>query len=98
MRAHVDFPQQFEFAISSSNQILVENHAEEVIIRAARDTLSSREKLFIIRHLAMEGFIPERYQWFTALHSLREWSHIPVLVLSERMDDEVKVAALDAGD
>jgi len=65
MRAQVNFPQQFEFAISNSNQILVENQAEGVIIRAARNTISSREKLFIIRHLAMEGFIPERYQWFT---------------------------------
>jgi two-component system KDP operon response regulator KdpE len=33
----------------------------------------------------------------SVLQSLREWSNIPVLVLSERTDDEAKVAALDAG-
>jgi two-component system KDP operon response regulator KdpE len=31
------------------------------------------------------------------LQSLREWSQTPVLVLSERRDDEAKVASLDAG-
>jgi two-component system KDP operon response regulator KdpE len=31
------------------------------------------------------------------LQILREWSRTPVLVLSERADDETKVAALDAG-
>jgi two-component system, OmpR family, KDP operon response regulator KdpE len=33
----------------------------------------------------------------SVLQALREWSRTPVLVLSERTDDEVKVAALDAG-
>lgn len=31
------------------------------------------------------------------LQTLREWSQTPVLVLSERTDDEAKVAALDTG-
>ena len=31
------------------------------------------------------------------LQGLREWNHTPVLVLSQEADDEVKVAALDAG-
>ncbi len=31
------------------------------------------------------------------LRNLREWSHTPVLVLSERNGEEAKVAALDAG-
>lgn len=33
----------------------------------------------------------------SVLQSLREWSHTPVLVLSERTEDKAKVAALDAG-
>jgi two-component system KDP operon response regulator KdpE len=31
------------------------------------------------------------------LQGLREWTHAPVLVLSEKTDDQTKVAALDAG-
>ncbi len=31
------------------------------------------------------------------LHTLRQWNHTPVLVLSEQTDDGAKVAALDAG-
>jgi two-component system KDP operon response regulator KdpE len=31
------------------------------------------------------------------LGTLKEWSQVPILVLSERTDDEAKVAALDAG-
>jgi len=33
----------------------------------------------------------------TILKRLREWSHVPVLVLSVRDRDEDKIAALDAG-
>jgi len=46
--------------------------------------------------IILEIELPEQ-QGLSVLQSLREWSHIPVLVLSERMDDEAKVAALDAG-
>ncbi len=33
----------------------------------------------------------------SVLKTLREWSHTPVLMLSEQCDDEAKVSALDAG-
>jgi len=44
----------------------------------------------------LEIALPEE-QGLVLLQRLREWSHVPVLVLSERKDDETKVAAFDAG-
>ena len=48
----------------SENRLLIENHADKVVIRAATDHLSPREKTCLIRYLAAEGFIPDRYKWF----------------------------------
>ena len=44
----------------------------------------------------LEIALPEE-EGMSVLQGLREWSQTPVLVLSERADDEAKVAALDAG-
>ena len=47
------------------NLILVENSENRVVIRAAHDDFSEREKATLIRYLAAEGFISdefERYQ------------------------------------
>jgi hypothetical protein len=65
MRALVGYPDRFEFSIAGrDNCVLVENHAGYVVIHAARENFSSREKSFLVRHLAAEGFIPERYERF----------------------------------
>ena len=59
------------------NCLLIENHADKVVIRAATDNLSPREKTCLIRYLAAEGFIPDRYKWFadseTAYFSGLSW-------------------------
>ena len=45
------------------NLIIVENHANKVVIRAARDNYSERRKTCFMRYLATEGYIPDYYQW-----------------------------------
>jgi hypothetical protein len=63
MRVQVLFPRQAEFRTSRpKNVIVVENCADLVFIRAARDNFSERRKRIFIRHLAAEGFIPDRYE------------------------------------
>jgi len=65
MRAEATFPKRVELSLSRpENQFLIENHADGVRIRAARDNLTAQQKLFLIRYLAAEGIISERYQWF----------------------------------
>src|SRR5215469_3938174 len=63
MQTRIPLPTRFELRYRGpDNLILVENYFNEVIIRATRDNFSDRRKLFFIRHLAAEGFIPARYQ------------------------------------
>ena len=63
VRAEIVIPERVELSISRpENLLLIENHANEVVIRAARDNFSSRQKSFFIRYLAAEGYIPEKYQ------------------------------------
>jgi hypothetical protein len=65
MRAEPIVPKQVELSLSQfNNQVRIENYADSVCIRAARDNLSSRQKLFFIRYFAAEGYIPAHYQWF----------------------------------
>ncbi len=47
------------------NLILVEQKEDGVLIRAAWDNFSDRRKAFFIKQIAAEGFIPDRYQWFS---------------------------------
>lgn len=47
------------------NLILVEQSENGVLIRAAWDNFSDRRKAFFIKEIAAEGFIPDRYQWFS---------------------------------
>ncbi len=47
------------------NLILVEQKEDGVVIRAAWDNFSDRRKAFFIKEIAAEGFIPDRYQWFS---------------------------------
>ncbi len=44
------------------NLVMVENIGGRVIIRAARNNLSIRRKLYLIRYLAAEGYIPARFE------------------------------------
>jgi hypothetical protein len=44
------------------NVIVIENHGDHVLINASEDNFSTRRKLFFIRHLAAEGYIPGRFE------------------------------------
>ena len=66
MATRVFQPQRTEFyQVFSDNLILVENQEGGVLIRAARQNFSERRKALFIRELAAEGFIPDRYQFFS---------------------------------
>ncbi len=57
-------PRQREFYHQNPyNMFLVEQTAEGIVIRAALDNFSERQKCHFIRHLAAEGFIPDEYEW-----------------------------------
>jgi hypothetical protein len=59
-------PESFRLYIPDlDNHVLIENSAEGVVIRATRDNMSERRKATFIRHLAAQGYIPERYRWFS---------------------------------
>jgi hypothetical protein len=47
------------------NHVLIENRAYGVVISATRDNFTDKRKAFFIRHLAAEGYIPDRYEWFS---------------------------------
>jgi hypothetical protein len=79
MRFEVIVPRQVELTLSKpGNHLRIENHPDGVWICAARDNLSAAQKLFYVRYLAAEGYIPERYQWFSdsqsGAYSGLEWS------------------------
>ena len=82
MRVQALFPRQAEFRTSRpKNVIVVENCADLVFIHAARDNFSERRKRIFIRHLAAEGFIPDRYErvserWVNGMAGL-EWTIDP---------------------
>jgi len=59
-------PRTFEFAHARPKNLLrVETQGATVRVRAARDNFSPRDKEFFVRHLADEGFIPDRFHWFS---------------------------------
>ena len=47
------------------NLVQVKNGGNCVVVRLMRDNFSVRAKISFIRHLALEGFIPDRYQWYS---------------------------------
>jgi len=58
--------QTFKFVHRRPDCVLkVENHETGVRICATRGSFSARDKEFFVRHLAAEGFIPDRYRWFS---------------------------------
>ena len=65
MRTQIPVPESFKLYVPDlDNHILVENHGDRVVIHASRDNVSERRKTSFIRHLATEGYIPDRYEWF----------------------------------
>ena len=66
MRTEIAVPEKVEFYIRDlDNHVLIENSAGGVVISATRDNFSDKRKTFFIRHLAAEGYIPDRYEWFS---------------------------------
>ena len=45
--------------------MVVETRGQKVLVRAAQNNFSERRKAFLIRQLAAEGYIPDRYEAFT---------------------------------
>ncbi len=56
----------FEFYFRDLDTLVqVENpDPDTVTVRATRNTFSDRRKIYFIRELAAEGFIPDRCQWY----------------------------------
>jgi hypothetical protein len=66
MRTKIAVPEKVELYIPDlDNHVLIENSAGGVVICATRDNFSDQRKTFFIRHLAAEGYIPDRYEWFS---------------------------------
>ncbi|HLX70005.1 MAG TPA: hypothetical protein VKV04_10300 [Verrucomicrobiae bacterium] len=87
MREQKLLAKEFEFYIADLDNMLLVQCGEDgsLTVRCTRDNLSRRRKVFFIRELAAEGFIPEEYQWFseTAIDSSRvqwfkDWSWVKV--------------------
>ena len=65
MPTQIAVPEKFELYMSDlDNHLLVENHGDGVVIHASRDNVPERRKASFIRHLAAEGYVPDRYEWF----------------------------------
>src|SRR5271157_4920236 len=47
------------------NLVQVKNCGSSVVVRLTRDNFSASAKASFIKHLALEGFIPDRYQWYS---------------------------------
>jgi hypothetical protein len=47
------------------NDVVIENSVAGVVIRTTHDNFSERRKRAFIRHLAAEGYISDRYEWFS---------------------------------
>ena len=63
LRADAALPRESTLAIHfPENLVLIQNIAGRVTIRAARNNLSVRRKLYLIRYLAAEGYIPGRFE------------------------------------
>jgi hypothetical protein len=67
MRAQKVLAKDFQFYFADlDNIILVESHEDEAVtIRASKNNVPEGRKIFFIRKLAAEGFIPDHYQWFS---------------------------------
>ena len=65
MHTQTALPEKVELYLPHlDSHILIQNNADGVVIRATRNNISGKQKEFLIRHLAAEGYIPDRYEWF----------------------------------
>jgi hypothetical protein len=68
MKTHAAEPRCHEFYFAHLDTLVqVEQVDDQVVIRATRDTFSAQRKAFFVRELAAEGFIDDRYRWFTSV-------------------------------
>ena len=51
--------------LNPTNLVAIESRGGNVYVRAAKDNFSERRKAFLIRQLAAEGYIHDRFQTFT---------------------------------
>ena len=67
MRAQKVLARDFQFYFPDlDNIVLVEcGEDESVTVRVTKNNVSERRKISFIRKLAVEGFIPDEYQWFS---------------------------------
>ena len=70
------------------NLVAVETQGETVLIRAAQNNFSERRKAFLIRQLAAEGYIPDRYETFT--------EEVPVVGLTWVIDRSLMIIGPEA--
>lgn len=58
----------YEFAFPRHDTLIwVEETGGGITVHATRDTFSAEHKAAFLRELALEGFIPEEYQWAAGL-------------------------------
>jgi hypothetical protein len=67
MRKQKVLPREFDFYFADlDNMVLVQSKEDgSVTIRTTRDNFSDERKVFFLRQLAAEGFIPDHYQWLS---------------------------------
>lgn len=87
MRKQKLLAKEFEFYLADLDNMLRVKCDDDgkVTVQCTQDNVSERRKVFFIRELATEGFIPDEYQWYsgTATGSLcvqwvKDWSWVKV--------------------
>ena len=92
MREQRVLPKEFEFYFPDLDNMVLVQCADDgsVTIRCTKSNFSEKRKIFFIRQLATEGFIPDDYQWFSGstIGTLgikwvkdRSWVKIPAAVI-----------------
>jgi hypothetical protein len=65
MQTQIAVPKRHNLYIADlDNHVRIENRADGVIISAIHDNFSNNRKMFFIRHLSAEGYIPDRHKCF----------------------------------
>jgi hypothetical protein len=66
MRTEIAVPRRVELYVADlDNHVLIENDGGGVVISTSRNNFTDKRKAFFVRHLAAEGYIPDRYAWFS---------------------------------
>jgi len=80
MREPIVSTKQFEFYFPDlDTRVLVEECEDEVVVSATRNAFSELRKIFFVRELAAEGFIPDEYQGFSGFGAMT-WLRVRWLV------------------